>query len=124
MVSLASLHARGGEIDRALELFRDVIAHWRRLGDHTHQLTTLRNLVELLVRIRADDDAAVLYGAVTAASVPSFGAEAQRLEAAWEQLERRLGREAARAAADRGRQLTAAETVEEALTVLDGLRAG
>jgi hypothetical protein len=78
MVSLASLHARGGEIDRALELFRDVIAHWRRLGDHTHQLTTLRNLVELLVRIRADDDAAVLYGAVTAASVPSFGAEAQR----------------------------------------------
>ena len=124
MVSLASLRARGGEVEPALALFRDVIAHWRRLGDHTHQLTALRNLVDLLVRIDADDAAAVLYGAVTAASHPSFGVEAQRLEAAWTQLERRLGPETARAAADRGRQLTAAQTVDEALAVLDGLRAG
>ena len=124
MVSLASLHARGGTVDRALEMFRDVIAHWRRLGDHTHQLTTLRNLVDLLVRVGADDDAAVLYGAVTGASVPSFGAEAQRLEAAWEQLEWRLGSEAARAAVDRGRQLTSAQAVDEALAVLDGLMSG
>lgn len=131
LVSLASLSSRRGDPDRALELFRDAIVHWRRLGDDTHQHTTLRNLVELLVRIapvfpthHVDEAAAVLYGAVTAASTPSFGAEAERLAAAWAQLEQRLGAEAAQAAAERGRHLTAAQMVDEALAALEGLRTG
>ena len=124
LVSLASLQARSGDTGRALELYRDVIAHWRRLGNYTHQLTTLRNLVALLVRIGADDHAAVLYGAVTAASVPSFGAEAQRLADAWDELEQRLGPENARTAVQRGRHLTAAEMVDESLAALGGLQAG
>lgn len=131
LVSLASLCSRHGDTDRALELFRDAIAHWRRLGDYTHQHTTLRNLVELLVRIaptfrthHVDEAAAVLYGAVTAASTPSFGAEAERLEAAWAQLEQRLGAGAAQTAAERGRHLTAAQMVDEALAALDGLHTG
>ena len=123
MVSLASLSGRNGEVARAVELFAEVVAHWRRLGDWTHQLTTLRNLVELLVHLGADEPAAVLHAAVSDASPPSFGAESARLAAAWGELERRLGPERAAAAAERGRRLGPAETVDETLVTLDGLRA-
>lgn len=132
LVSLASLCGRHGDTNRALGLFREVIGHWRRLGDYGHQLTALRNLVELLARIaptvpsrvRADPAAAVLHGAVSAASTPSFGAEAERLAAAWDELEQRLGADAAATAADRGRRLTAPEMVDEALAALDRLLDG
>jgi len=122
MVSLATLHMRTGQEPRAVEVFSEVIAHWRRLGDWTHQLTTLRNLVELLVRIDADEAAATLHGAVAEAAPRSFGAEAERLAAAWEQLEQRLGTQTARAAAERGRQLSSPQLVGLALQVLDDLR--
>jgi predicted ATPase/DNA-binding SARP family transcriptional activator len=124
LLSLASLCGRRGEVARALALFRDTIHHWRRLGDWTHQLTTLRNLVELLARVHVDEQVAALHGGVTAADPPSFGAEAERLEAAWVQLEQQLGADRARDAAARGRHLTAAEMIDEALATLDGLRAG
>lgn len=101
LVSLASLCGRRDQTDRALALFRETVAHWRPLGAYTQQLTTLRNLVELLVHIEADEPAAVLHGAVTAGATPSFGAEADRLAAAWDQLVTRLGAEAAEAAAER-----------------------
>ena len=124
MVSLASLHARTGDEQCAIELFAEVIAHWRRLGDWTHQLTTLRNLVDLLVRIGADEPAAMLYGAVRDAEPPSFGAEADRLDDAWAQLEERLGSDPAAGIASRGRQLRSPEAVDRALEVLAELRAG
>ncbi len=122
MVSLASLLGRTGEERRALELFAEVVAHWRRLGDWTHQLTTLRNLVELLARVGADQPAATLHGAVADAAPPSYGVEAARLAEAWSGLRRRLGTAAAEAAAAHGRQLSAPETVQLALGVLDDLR--
>lgn len=123
LVSLASLLGRRGETGRALELFRDAIAHWRTLGDHTHQLTTLRNLVELLARAEPDEATAVLHGAVTAGANPSFGAEADRLAGAWSHLERRLGAPAS-AAAERGRRMTLAQTVDQALVHLDAVLDG
>jgi predicted ATPase/DNA-binding SARP family transcriptional activator len=128
LVSLASLRGRGGEPRRALELFRQTVAHWRAIGDRTHQVTTLRNLVELLVRIGAGAPAAVLYGAVLYGAVvsgasPSFGAEAERLDRAWSQLRDRLGEEEASAAAQRGRQLSLPQLVDDTLTVLDSLLA-
>ena len=121
LVSLASLTGRQGDTDRALALFRRVVDHWRRLGDYTHQLTTLRNLVELLARVGADEPAALLHGAVAAGATPSFGPEADRLAAAWASLESRLGAEPAAAIAQRGQGLTPARMVEEALTALDEL---
>ncbi len=121
LVSLASLTGRRGDADRALALFQRVIDHWRRLGDYTHQLTTLRNLVELLVCVGADEPAALLHGAVAAGATPSFGPEADRLATAWETLESRLGAEAAATLARRGRGLTPARMVEEALAALDRL---
>lgn len=121
LVSLASLCGRRGDTDRALALFRETVAHWRRLGDYTHQLTTLRNLVDLLARIGADDVAAVLHGALTVGSTPSFGAEAERLAAAWEQACQRLGPDVAKTAAERGAHMPLAEMVDTALAALDGL---
>ncbi|MDP8971060.1 MAG: hypothetical protein M3N52_11310, partial [Actinomycetota bacterium] len=118
LVSLASLCGRRGQTDRALTLFRETVAHWRPLGAYTQQLTTLRNLVELLVHIGADEPAAVLHGAVTTGATPSFGAEADRLAAGWDQLETRLDAEAA---AERGRRMTPAEMVDTALAELDAL---
>lgn len=120
LVSLASLRGRLGASDHALRLFRETVAHWQRLGDHTHQLTTLRNLVALLTQIEADEPAAVLHGAVTAGVTPTFGLEAQRLDAAWRELEARLGPEAA-AAAQRGRELRTAQVGLVTLDYLDGL---
>ncbi len=124
LVSLASLCGRTGQSERALVLFREAVAHWRPLGAHTQQLTTLRNLVELLVHLRVDEPAALLHGAVTVGATPSFGAEEQRLAAAWGTLERRLGRDDAAEAAARGRQLAPTEVVDTALAELDALLEG
>ena len=121
LVSLASVHGRTGDTDRALELFAAAIAHWRRLGDYTHQLTTLRNLVELLARLGECEPAALLYGAVTAGSTPSFGAEAARLSTAWTHVEEHVGADRARTLAKRGRGLPQAEMLDAALAALQPL---
>jgi hypothetical protein len=105
-------------------LFRQTIAHWRRLGVYTQQLTTLRNLVELLVRVGSDEVAATLHGAVTAGATPSYGSQAERLAVAWQRLEARLGRAEAKAAADRGRSVTPTRMVDLALAALDELLNG
>lgn len=120
-VSLASLRGRLGQTREALILFREVVVHWRRLGDYTHLLTTVRNLVELLAQIGAEEPAAVLHGAATEGRAPSFGTEAERLAAAWAQVEDRLGPDAAAAAADRGRRLSATQMGNEAVARLDEL---
>ncbi len=121
MVSLASLYTRTGETDRAVALFAEVLPHWRRLGDWTHQLTALRNLVDLLVRLEVDGPAATLHAAVDDAAPPSFGAEAERLAAAGRELERRLGPGPREALAERARSLSPALLVDEALAVLEEL---
>ncbi len=121
LVSLASLLGRRGETEHATRLFREVVMHWRRLGDHTHQLTTLRNLVDLLARVGADDAAAEVYGAVTAEQVPTFGLEAKRLADAWARVSARLGQVAADQAVQRGRMLTPTEAADRTLRHLDML---
>ncbi|MEX2619858.1 MAG: hypothetical protein WD250_06540 [Egibacteraceae bacterium] len=49
-----SLQGRYGDPAAALPFFADVIDGWRRSGNWTQQWTTLRNFVELLVRLEAD----------------------------------------------------------------------
>lgn len=123
LASLASVCARAGEIRQALEYFREAVRLWHRLADHTHQLTTVRNLVGLLADVGADEDAALLYGAVATVSPPSFGAEADRLEQARASLEERLGAEVVAALARDGRGLGSDRLAETALTALDRLLA-
>lgn len=77
--------------------------------------------MDLLARAGADEPAAELYGAVTAALVPSFGVEARRLATAWNQVSQRLGSEATDDAVRRGRALSQTETADRALQHLDAL---
>lgn len=121
LTSLASLSARTGDHREALRLFRQALRLWRRLGDHTHQLTTVRNVVELLAELGVDDDAALLHGAVVTASPPSFGAEAERLEEAGVRLEERLGAARVAELARLGRRLGPDGLPAAALATLDRL---
>ncbi|MGW6131707.1 BTAD domain-containing putative transcriptional regulator [Cellulomonas sp. NPDC055163] len=91
-VSATSVQGRHGEARGALVAFEDVVVRWLERGDRTHLLTTLRNLVGLLLRLDAPDAAAELLGAVAGADVSAtFGAEGERLAHAHEQLAGALG---------------------------------
>ena len=119
LVSNTSLRGRHGDPIVAVRLFEEVIRHWRRIGSWTQQWLTLRNLVELLARLGAHEPSAVLYGACTAstASPPSYGPEADRLEAVVGTLVASLGEEAFREAKARGEAFSDDEAVSFALAV-------
>jgi hypothetical protein len=113
LVSAAALHGRHGDPAAALRLSGEVIDHWHRAGNRTQQWTTIRNVVELLCRVGADEPAAVLDTAVASrtTSAPAFGEAAARLERARVVLRERLGPAAYTAAGGRGRTLTDDEAV-------------
>jgi predicted ATPase/DNA-binding SARP family transcriptional activator len=90
-LTVSSLRARTVDPVDAIPGFERLIRHWEGLGDETHQWTTLRNLVELFVRLGAHAPAARLIGAVSRAPRPSFGAERERLEGAEQTVRRHLG---------------------------------
>ena len=125
LVSNTSLRGRHGDPHVALRLFEDVIGHWRRFGGWTQQWLTLRNLVELLARLGAHEPAAVLYGACTASksSPPSYGPEADRLEAVVSTLVSGLGENAFNDASTRGATLSDDEAVSFASDVMRRLLA-
>lgn len=124
-VSVASLQARHGEGDRALDAFREIVDHWRATGGWTHQWVTLRNLVVLFQRLRAEEAAAVLHGAIETATTgaEAFGADAERQEAIAASLRTSLGEQNFAIAEARGRDMTDDEAVAYALGEIDRLRA-
>ena len=102
LVSSCALQARVGDVSRAFGQFADAIHHWIELGDHTHQLTTLRNLAVLLQRADAAEAAAELLGAL-GRDDSTYGEEAERLAAVREWAVGRLGEEAFAARVEAGR---------------------
>ena len=121
-LTASSLRARVADPADAVPGFERLIRHWDRVGDETHQWTTLRNLVELLIRLGAHAPAARLFGAASTATRPTFGPERQRLEEARQLMQDHLGAEAG-ALITAGRQDDLAAAVEFALTVLRQLAA-
>ena len=119
LISATSLRGRHAEPHVALRLFDDVIQHWRRDGNWPRQWLTLRNLVELIARVGADEPAAVLYGACTASSTSPqiYGPEVHRLEGVVATLVSRLGQEAFDQARRRGASLSDEEAVSFASAV-------
>jgi predicted ATPase/DNA-binding SARP family transcriptional activator len=106
-VSACSLRARVGIPGEAVGAFAAVIEHWRQEGACTHQLTTLRNLVVLLVRMGWAREAAELLGAVEHDAVaPTFGVEADRLADARRWSVEALGEDEARSCFRAGAALT------------------
>ena len=91
-VAATSVHARSGEPQRALQAFVGIIDEWRRQGNVTHLVISLRNLAELFARVGALEAAGELLGALQSRSVAAaYGAEAQRLAEAAATLERTAG---------------------------------
>jgi len=119
-VAAAAVTGRHGDPAAAAHLFLDVIGHWSDLGDWLHQWTTLRNVVNLLVRVGRDQDAAVLHGALTARenAAPIYGEDAERMAAARDLLESRLGNARLAELSYRGRLLADADVVALARTAL------
>ncbi len=119
-LTASSLRARVADPTDAVPGFERLIRHWDRVGDETHQWTTLRNLVELLTRLGAHAPAARLLGAVSTATRPTFGPERQRLEEAREAMRAHLG-EDADALVEVGRADDLATAVGSALAALGEL---
>ncbi|MFN3215475.1 MAG: ATP-binding protein [Acidimicrobiales bacterium] len=93
-LALGMEHLRNGDLDRSLEPFAICLHDHARHGNLVHAVTTLRNLVEVLVAL-GDDEAAVSIGAAATdeALRPSYGAEAERLTAILAEARRRVGDE-------------------------------
>ncbi len=124
LLSISDIRAEHGEPDIALAAFARIVEHWAARGVWTHQLTTLRNLVVLLVRIGRVEEAAWLAGAVAdTEGTPAFGTSARRLAAAQDGARARLGDRRYRAAVERGRSLSQAEVVAQARAALAELSA-
>lgn len=94
-LTASSLRARSAEPSDAIAGFDRLIRHWDRLGDINHQWTTLRNLVELFVRLDDLTRAAQVLGSVTNSPRPTFGPEEQRMRGADATIRAELGSRAA-----------------------------
>ncbi|MDP9022561.1 MAG: AAA family ATPase [Actinomycetota bacterium] len=123
-LTAASLRVRHDEPTQALPAFADLIRRWRRSGSWTQQWTTLRNLVELLVHLEADEPAVIIAAAAEVAetAAPTFGAESDRLRQALVTANERLGDGAFAAARQRGQALPDGEVIEVALRAADELQ--
>jgi hypothetical protein len=120
LVTNTSLRGRHGDPHLAVPLFEEVIEYWRRSGGWTQLWLTVRNLVELIARLGAYEDAAVLYGACGAfnrMSQQPYGAEAERLAAVVETVIANLGKDGFDEARARGEQLDDDAAVEFAVAV-------
>lgn len=120
-VSATSLRARHGDPTDALDAFADVIRWWLDRGDRTHLVTTLRNVLDLLVRLGDDVAAAELWGTVGHdRPSPSFGDERTRLDANRDVLAARLEPAVLRDRAAAGAARDVEEAAREVLTAIGG----
>ena len=91
-VSAITLQSRSAPAADTLPLYADVIERWLDAGSWSHLLTTMRNLVPTLTEVGAYAAAAQALGAVTRPEQsPTYGRERERLAAAQEAMESKLG---------------------------------
>ena len=121
LVTAASLRGRHGQPEHARRVFAETIRWWLRAGNWAQQWTTVRNVIDLLVRLGQDRHAARLHGAVLARTMapPPYGADAQRLEETRITLRERLGADAFDAASGHGAAMTDGEVITWVLELLE-----
>jgi len=119
-VSLAALHARHGDPAAALRYYQRVIPQWRQAGAWTPQWVTIRTLIDLLARVGACRDAAMLYGAASSATTgaPPFGADADRLRQSAARLRDQLTAAEFRACTEEGGRLDGHQVIDLALDAI------
>lgn len=122
LTAAVALRGRHGPPDTALALYAEALAHWHRTGPQPLLVTTLRNLMVLLVRIGRDQAAAELAATLDAhaADHPSFGPERRRYETARAALAARLDPGTAARAAEVGRRRSVRQASAAALAVVTG----
>jgi predicted ATPase/DNA-binding SARP family transcriptional activator len=123
-VTMATTAATSGNIPTAIDHFQAVIANWQRASAWTSQWVTLRNLVGLLARTDALDDAAVLYGAVTAAATgaPPYGRDRALLDAVHRRLADEMTPDQLQRHITIGQQLHSDDVITFALVALERVR--
>lgn len=119
------LHARQGDTEAALRGYREVVETWYRGGDWANQWLSLRQLAGVLAAAGRDEDAALLFGAVSAAgattALPFAPSDADTLHRVSNGLERRLGRDEMVEAQRRGRRMRDEAVVALALAAIESL---
>lgn len=119
------LRARQGDTEAALRGYREVVETWYRGGDWANQWLSLRQLAGVLASAGRDEDAALLFGAVSGAgastALPFAPSDADRLHRVSEGVERRLGSDAMVAAQRRGRRMRDEAVVALALAAIESL---
>ena len=124
LLSSSSLRARTGDLAAAVDRFAELLEHFGVGGDPGHLVTSLRNLVTLLVRLGQYRPAATLYGTVVDhPSSPTYGAEAERLAAAAEECRDALGEQEFARVVELGRQRTLDSALAAAAGALRAARA-
>lgn len=123
LVSLASAQHATGAWTAALTTFRAVIQHWLDAADHTHQVTTLRNVAPLLRDLELPAEAAQLLAGLSAAHVTSYGSEEAKVERVDRWLDDVLAPAEHADARALGAQLSVTELARWTLSVIDRTRA-
>ncbi len=120
LVSAGSLHTRHGDAAQAAWLLGEAVDHWSQAGNWTQQWITLRNVIDLLIRLDTHEPATVLYGALIASSTatPAYGADAARLTKHAAVLQDELGADGFSVALARGRTLGDGEVASFARAAL------
>jgi tetratricopeptide (TPR) repeat protein len=121
LLTASSQHARRGDLDDALRGFREAIDRFRFIGVWNFLWTALRNAVELFGRIGRDESAAALLAASESSktAVPTYGAQAERLDAVRHVLNERMGADAFGRASALGRSMPDEEAVTYAMAEID-----
>jgi hypothetical protein len=92
LMESAATHAVHGDPETAARMFIDVLEHWDRVGDWNQQWLNLRYVTRLLVRLGAEDDAAVLHRASLAPGEDGAGLTGPQAVARALSALRRFGR--------------------------------
>ena len=121
--SLATEHARAGELGLAFDAFNDSLQDYLRHGNFTHAVTAMRNLIGLLARVGDDRAAVLLAGAMADARLRvSYGAEAEQIADVLDGVERRVGSNQFATWFAEGQRLDPDGTVRLAVELVDGHR--
>ena len=119
-VSLATEQARAGDFREALRTYAVCLHEYARHGNFVHAVTTVRNLIEVLVAVGDDHGAAVLAAATSGDGVrPSYGVETARLSRVVAGVAQRAGPKRFAAWSREGRLLDVRSAVQLAADLVD-----
>jgi predicted ATPase len=121
--SLAAEHARAGDMTDAFDQYAICLQEYARHGNYVHAVTTLRNLIEVLVAAGDDRGATILAGATSGDHLRhSYGVETTRLSTLLAAVELRVGATDFAIWTGEGLALDVPQAVQVAVDLVEGHR--